>query len=97
MGSKVIFSLRSQRDLQKIVEHIVRDDEQAAERFGMAIIQQAENLSKALEMGTILIARPGCRYFPFGNYLIIYRVDPSRKTVRVLRIWHGARRTRPRR
>ena len=34
--------------------------------------------------------RPGTRFLPSASYLI-YRVYTARKTVRILRFWHGAR------
>jgi plasmid stabilization system protein ParE len=38
MGWQVIFSPRSRNDLQGIVEFIARDNPDAAERFGLAMI-----------------------------------------------------------
>lgn len=95
MGWPVVFSPRSHADLGRIVKYIARDDPAAAERFGMALIAQAEALGTAPEIGVALRERPGTRFFPFGSYLIIYRPDAARKSVRVLRFWHGARRKRP--
>ena len=51
MGWKVIFSFRSQQDIQKIVESIAHDDPGAAERFGFELILKAESLANAPEMG----------------------------------------------
>jgi len=95
MGRQVVFSLRSQNDLQKIVEFIAHDDANAAERFGLELIAKAESLANTPEMGVAMLDRPGTRYFPVGAYLIIYRLDGSHETVRILRFWHGARGKRP--
>ena len=95
MGWKVVFSFRSQQDLQKIVEVIAHDDPGAAERFGLELIATAESLASTPEMGVAMIERPGSRFFPFGSYLIIYRLESARQTVRILRFWHGARGKRP--
>ena len=95
MGWKVIFSLRSQQDLRRIVEYIAEDDPSAAEQFGLALIAKAESLADTPEMGVPLRERPGTRFFPHGSYLIIYRPDSAKQTVRVLRFWHGARGRRP--
>jgi len=95
MGWQVVFSLRSRKDLQGIVEYIARDDPTAAERFGMALIAQAESLANAPHIGVPMLERPGTRFFPFGSYLIIYRPDEARQSVRILRFWHGARGKRP--
>ena len=70
---------------------IARDDAGAAERFGLELIAKAESLVKAPEIGVSMLERPGTRFFPFGSYLIIYRVDRAREVVRILRFWHGAR------
>ena len=95
MGWPVIFSTRSKQDLRRIVEYIARDDPVAAERFGFALIDQAESLAHAPQIGVSIRERPGTRFFPFGSYLIIYRPDAARHTVRILRFWHGARGKRP--
>jgi len=95
MGWQIVFSPRSRDDLQRIVEYIARDNPDAAERFGLAMIAQAELLANAPEMGVLMLERSGTRFFPFGPYLIIYRPDTARQTVRILRFWHGARGKRP--
>jgi plasmid stabilization system protein ParE len=41
---QVVFSLRSREDLRRIVEYIAKDDARSAERFGLALIAQAEAL-----------------------------------------------------
>src|SRR5438105_2361265 len=95
MGWKVIFSLRSQQDLRRIVERIAEDDPAAAQRFGLALIAKAESLADMPEMGVPMRERPGTRFFPLGSYLIIYRPDSAKQTVRILRFWHGGRGRRP--
>jgi plasmid stabilization system protein ParE len=95
MGWKVVFSLRSQQDLERIVRFIARDDPEAAERFGLTLINKAESLGDAPELGVVMAQRPGTRFFPVGVYLVIYRLDPSAATIRILRFWHGARGKRP--
>ncbi len=95
MGWEVVFSARSKTDLQQIVKHIARDDAEAAARFGLRLIETAESLASAPEMGPILPRKPDARFFPVGAYLIIYRLDTMRRVVRILRFWHAARRARP--
>ena len=95
MDWRVVFSTRSKVDLQKIVEHIARDDSTAAQRVGLLLIEKAESISHAPEAGVRLIERPGTRFLPCGSYLIIYRAEASNQTVRILRFWHGARGKRP--
>ncbi|MEZ0254345.1 MAG: type II toxin-antitoxin system RelE/ParE family toxin [Chthoniobacter sp.] len=95
MDWEVVFSLRSREDLRKIVTHIATDSPADAERFGLALIAQAESLANAPRIGMPMPERPGARLLPFGSYLIIYRPDSIRKAVRILRFWHAARRRRP--
>jgi toxin ParE1/3/4 len=95
MAWEVIFSARSRNDLKHIVEYIARDDPAAAERFGLKLIEQAESLADAPEMGPRLPQRSDTRFFPVGSYLIIYRPDAKQRVVRILRFWHAARRKRP--
>ena len=95
MGWKVIFSIRCRDDLRRIVEFIARDDPAAAERFGLALIAQSESLADTPHVGVPMRGRPGTRFFPLGSYLIIYRADAARQTVKILRFWHGARGKRP--
>ena len=95
MDWRVVFSTRSKNDLQKIVEHIARDDPTAAQQFGLLLIEKAESISHAPEVGVRLVERPGTRFLPCGSYLIIYRAEASKQTVRILRFWHGARGNRP--
>jgi toxin ParE1/3/4 len=95
MDWRVVFSTRSKTDLQKIVEHIARDDPTAAQRFGLLLIEKAEFISHAPEAGVGLVERPGTRFLPCGSYLIIYRAEASNHMVRILRFWHGARGKRP--
>jgi plasmid stabilization system protein ParE len=78
MDWRVVSSARSKSDLQKIVEYISRDDSKAALRFGLRLIEHAESLAGAPEIGVPLRERPGTRFLPHGQYLIIYRTDGAR-------------------
>ena len=67
MGWEVVFSKRSRQDLQRIVEYIARDNPPAAERFGLALIDQAESLAHAPEIGVSFSQRPSTRFLPYGS------------------------------
>jgi plasmid stabilization system protein ParE len=95
MAWEVVFSARSRNDLQQIVKYIAHDDPIAAERFGLKLLEQAESLADAPEMGPRFPQRSDTRFFPVGSYLIIYRPDARQRVVRILRFWHTARRRRP--
>jgi len=91
----MIFSLRGQQDLRRIVERIAKGDPAAAEWFCVALIAKAESRAGTPEMGVPMRQSPGTRFFPHGSYLIIYRPDSAQQTVRILRFWHWARGRRP--
>jgi plasmid stabilization system protein ParE len=83
MGWQIIFSTRSRNDLQKIVEWIARDAPAEAERFGLALVAQAESFANAPHIGVPMAERSGTRFFPFGSYLIIYRAEEAKQTVKI--------------
>ena len=58
MAWEVIFSARCRNDLEQIVKYIARDDPAAAERFGSKLIDQAESLADAPEMGPRFLQKP---------------------------------------
>ena len=95
MDWQVVFSARSKSDLKEIVAFIALDDPAAARRFGGALIEKAEALASAPEMGPTLPQKLNTRFFPVGAYFSIYRPDPERRIVRILRFWHTARHQRP--
>ncbi len=66
MGWRVVFSARSGTDLQKIVEYIARDSPSVAVQFASTLIEKAEALSGAPEMGPFLPGKPGTRFLPVG-------------------------------
>jgi toxin ParE1/3/4 len=95
MDWQVVFSPRSVRDLQSIVEFITGDNPLAADNVALSLLEKSQSLGKSPEMGPILPQRPNTRFFPVGSYLIIYRLDEKKQVVRILRFWHAARGTRP--
>jgi toxin ParE1/3/4 len=89
---RIIRSPRAEEDLQKILLHIAS---QASSERALAWLDRLDaflvRLSRAPGMGT---ARdellPGGRSVAFGNYLVFYRLGPSR--LEIVRVIHGARR-----
>jgi plasmid stabilization system protein ParE len=43
-------------------------------------------------MGKDLPRHRGLRYFPIKDYIIVYKVEPD--SLRIIRVFHGARRWR---
>ncbi len=91
MTWQVIIGRVALRDLQRIRDFIARDNPAAAVSFCQKLLDRAETLREFPERGGHLRERPGARFSVVGSYLIIYRVDRTAATVRILRFWHGAR------
>lgn len=87
---KVLFSPRSEEDLEEIADFIARDSPRRAIRFIAEIRATCEKLADA-PFGYELQPQldPDIRRTVHGRYLIFYSVDAER--VRVERILHGAR------
>jgi len=87
---KVVFSPRSEEDLEEIADFIARDSPRRAVRFIAEVRVTCEKLADA-PLGYELQPQldPGIRRTVHGRYLIFYSVEPER--VRIERILHGAR------
>ena len=82
---------QAEEDLIDIWLYIAQENPSAADRLLDEIEEKFSLLAANPELGP---ARPNiaddCRYFPVGNYLILYRLIPS--GVQIVRIIQGARR-----
>ena len=95
MGFKIVFTKPAIADLDGLVTFISRDDPQAAERLGCAIIAKAKTLDEFPLMGRVVPE------FKIGTirenihrpYRIVYRVREEQKLIEILRVWHAARGT----
>jgi plasmid stabilization system protein ParE len=97
MAWQVVFSKRSKQDLERILRYIAKDDAAVAEGFVFRLIDAAERLKLMPYIGPPAEFRPGARFYPIASYLIVYRAEENRRTVKILRFWHSARGRRPKR
>ncbi len=87
---KVTWGRRARRDLRELVTYIADDSVRAAERVAARILKSAASLAKAPRTG-----RPGRipgtreRVVARTPYILAYQIVSSR--VRILRVYHGAR------
>jgi plasmid stabilization system protein ParE len=87
---KVTWGRRARRDLRELVTYIADDSVQAAEIVAARILKAAESLAKAPRSG-----RPGrvagTRERVVGRtpYILAHQIVSGR--VRILRVYHGAR------
>jgi plasmid stabilization system protein ParE len=85
----------SQDDLEAILAHIALDSNvDTAERMRDSIFEHVALLKLFPFIGPVFAPdrKKGTREILCGKYRIFYRVDEPAKRVRILRIWHGARR-----
>ena len=95
MAFKLIWSPSARFDLKDIAAYIAEDSPSAAERFVSSLFQAVERLTDFPESGRIVpefndptireVIRKPCR--------IVYRIDRSKRTIGIARIWHAARGT----
>ena len=93
MACKLIWSPSARIDLQELIYFIAEQNPGSARRFGDKLFQTVERLSIFPESGRIVpefgdplireIIRKPCR--------IVYRLDPEKLIVEIVRIWHSAR------
>ena len=93
MGFKIVFTKPALADLGGLVSFIARDNPQAAEQFGDAIIQKAEKLDEFPFLGRVVpeFKIEDIREIMHRPYRIVYRVRAEQKSIEILRVWHAAR------
>lgn len=92
MDYKVILSDLFLRDLQEVVDYLNEHaGPEIASRIGDELLDRALEAGQRPFLGQPVRQRPGARKVLRYPYLIYYDVNETRKTVEVLRVWHGAR------
>ena len=93
MDYEVVLTEPARDDLRDIVDFIAQDNPQAAVIFRDRLIAEAETLIRFPYRGRLMRRRENVRKLVYRSYLIVYRITEPRRTVEILRFWHGARRT----
>ena len=93
MGFQIVFTRPAIADLEKLVAFISRDNPQAAERFGYAIIERAEKLNEFPFHGRVApeFKIENIREIIHRPYRIVYQVREDQKLIEVLRVARGQR------
>lgn len=93
MVYRVVVSPRAKSDLRGIQRYISFDNPQAALRFGKRLFTQPKVLGTHPEIGRVVpeFSNPFIREIIVGNYRVVHKVNHSKKQIRILRYWHGAR------
>ncbi|HEY9508400.1 MAG TPA: type II toxin-antitoxin system RelE/ParE family toxin [Verrucomicrobiae bacterium] len=95
MEFEILWSPEALDDLRSLTNFIAVDNPAAAEKVGSALITSTELLATQPLLGRRVPEQQSTniREVIRAPYRIIYEVRRSRRTVEVLRIWHGARGT----
>lgn len=93
MGWEIAFSPQALEDLAQVVRFIARDNPEAAERVGNALIDRVLVLTNFPMLGRPYPKRDGVRALVSRPYTIFYRVLEREERIEILRYWHAARGT----
>ena len=93
MDYQVRLSHSARSDLKDIVRYISVDDPNHALRFGRFLIQHANDLCHFPERGRVVpeFDEEFIREIIVREYRIIYRLNPKRSRIEIIRFWHAAR------
>ena len=93
MGYQIVWTESGNNDLKQIVSFIAIDDSDAAERFGLSIIDQIEALSAHPRMERIVPEEQieEIRELIVPPYRIVYEIYETERVIYVVRVWHSAR------
>ena len=93
MGYQIVWAESANNDLKQIVSFIAIDDSDAAEKFGLSIVDQIEALSMHPRLGRIVPEEQieEIRELIFSPYRIVYEIYEKEKVVYIVRVWHSAR------
>ncbi len=85
-----IFLYEAEEDLLGIWQFIAEDNDEAADRFVDTLYAKCQLLAMNPRLGPLRTdIAPELRYFPVGNYLILFREHSE--GIEVVRVLHGAR------
>ena len=89
---KIIWSPLALERVNEIADYIAEDDAQAARLFLIDIFGAVARLESFPNSGRVVpeLKRPNIREIIFGNYRVVYRVEPKR--VSILTVRHGKQR-----
>ena len=92
MDYKVIWDDEAIEELRQAVRFIAPNNPTAARKTGEAILQKAGILGSFPRLGKVFskLSRDDVREIPVPPYRIFYHIKDAERTVRILKVWHGA-------
>jgi toxin ParE1/3/4 len=93
MDYKIIWDDEAIAEIAQIVRYISQKNPIAARKMGSAILAKAEQLGSFPRQGKVFrkLNRDAVREISVPPYRIIYHVKDFERSVRILKVWHGAR------
>jgi plasmid stabilization system protein ParE len=93
MDYKVIWDDEAIEELGQAVRFIASYNSAAARKTGETILKKAGNLGAFPRLGKVFskLNRDDVREIPVPPYRIFYHIKDAERTVRILKVWHGAR------
>jgi plasmid stabilization system protein ParE len=94
MDYKVIWDDEAIGELGQAVRFIAPHNPAAARKTGETILKKAGSLGTFPRLGKVFskLNRDDVRKMPVPPYRIFYHIKDADRTVRILKVWHGARR-----
>jgi toxin ParE1/3/4 len=90
----VVYTAAAERDLTEILLYIAPDNPKAANRLVERIRERCEHLKRFPLIGRQRAEiHPNIRSTPLGSYVIFFQRNDQSDEIRILRIWHGHRKT----
>ena len=91
MDYRLLFTQRALSDLSQIVGHIAQDDDNAASRFGGALLDHVDLLGRFPHMGNAVRKRSRVRKLVHSPILVYYQIHEEKRLVEILHFRHGSR------
>lgn len=93
MDYKIIWDDAAIHELGQIVRYIATDNQVAAERTGRKILEKVEVLVSFPRIGKVFskLNRDDVREISVPPYRVFYHIKDVEQSVRILKVWHGAR------
>jgi plasmid stabilization system protein ParE len=90
---RLLFTQRALNDLADIIGHIADDDDEAASRFGTALLDHVDLLTRFPRMGSTIRKRSRVRKLLHTPILVYYQVREDKRLVEVVHLRHASRKS----
>ena len=88
---RLLFTQRALNDLADVIGYIAQDDDEAASRFGTALLDHVDLLKRFPRMGTVTRKRSPVRRLVHAPILVYYQIHEATGLVEILHFRHGSR------